>query len=126
MTNFYLFLLFYAVLTGFGYGLIYMLPLKSAWSFFPGRKGTVGGLILSSHSFGAIWWSYYTATTMNPLNEVPNLYINIGNSLEALYTPTSGPALNVAYTLRMVFLIELVLLIFGLILIHKKEVIRFK
>jgi hypothetical protein len=35
MTDFYSFLIFYAVLTGLGYGLIYMISLKSAWSFFP-------------------------------------------------------------------------------------------
>lgn len=75
MTNFYFFLLFYAILTGLGYGIIYMLPLKSAWSFFPNRKGTIGGLILASHSFGAIGWSFFTADSMNPLNETPSLHI---------------------------------------------------
>lgn len=95
MESFYSFLLFYAVFTGLGYGIIYMLPLKSAWSFFPGKKGTIGGLILASHSFGAIGWSFYTATYINPFNESPSLYINVGNTLEVLYSPDSGPVKNV-------------------------------
>ncbi len=86
MTDFYLFLLFYGILTGLGYGLIYMLPLKMAWSFFPNKKGTIGGLILASHSFGAIGWSFFTATSINPMNEAPNMYVNVGNTIEFLYS----------------------------------------
>jgi MFS family permease len=95
MQDFYWFLLFYAVLTGIGYGIIYMLPLKSAWSFFPGRKGTIGGLILASHSFGAIGWSFFTATYINPYNEAPSLFINVGSTMEVLYNDQSGPVKNV-------------------------------
>jgi hypothetical protein len=91
MTDFYYFLLFYAVLTGVGYGLIYFLPLKSAWGFFPKKKGTIGGLILASHSFGAIGWSFFTATSINPLNEAPNLQITVGNTVELLFGEGTGP-----------------------------------
>ena len=121
ITSFYLFLIFYAVLTGIGYGIIYMLPLKSAWSFFPERKGMVGGLILASHSFGAIGWSFFTAKIINPNNEAPNLYINVGNSLNVLYSPDSDPVMNVSYMLRTVFAIELTLFIFAVILMNKKK-----
>jgi hypothetical protein len=123
MTDFYLFLLFYAILTGVGYGLIYMIPLKSAWSFFPGRKGTVGGLILASHSFAAIGWSFFTAKSMNPLDEVPNLYLNVGNSLEVLYAPQSGPVQNVQSTIRAVFFVEVALFTAAVILMNKKKVV---
>ena len=60
MTDFYLFLLFYSIMAGLGYGIIYMLPLKNAWMFFPEKKGMVGGLILASHSFAAIGWTFFT------------------------------------------------------------------
>jgi hypothetical protein len=120
MTNFYLFLLCYAVLTGLGYGLIYMLPLKGAWSFFPNKKGTIGGLILASHSFAAIGWSFFTATSMNPGNETPSLYIQMGSSNDLLFSPMSEPVKNVASTFRMVFFIELTLFIFAVILMNKK------
>jgi MFS family permease len=55
-TNYYLFLLSYAVVGGIGYGIIYMLPLKNAYLFFPKKKGLVGGMILSCASAGAMVW----------------------------------------------------------------------
>lgn len=60
MTNFYVFMLFYSILAGVGYGIIYILPLKNAWLFFPNKKGMVGGIILASHSFAAIGWTFLT------------------------------------------------------------------
>jgi MFS family permease len=125
MTDFYYFLLFYAVLTGVGYGLVYFLPLKSAWSFFPTKKGTIGGLILASHSFGAIGWSFYTATSINPLNEAPTLNINVGNTQEILFSAESGPVKNVAGTLQKVFFVELALFLIALIMMQKKKVVQF-
>jgi len=125
MTDFYYFLLFYAVLTGVGYGLVYFLPLKSAWSFFPTKKGTIGGLILASHSFGAIGWSFYTATSINPLNEAPTLNINVGNTQEILFSAESGPVKNVASTLQKVFFVELALFLIALIMMQKKKVVQF-
>lgn len=125
MTDFYYFLLFYAVLTGVGYGLVYFLPLKSAWSFFPTKKGTIGGLILASHSFGAIGWSFYTATSINPLNEAPTLNINVGNTQEILFSAESGPVKNVSSTLQKVFFVELGLFLIALIMMQKKKVVQF-
>ena len=125
MTDFYYFLLFYAVLTGVGYGLVYFLPLKSAWSFFPTKKGTIGGLILASHSFGAIGWSFYTATSINPLNEAPTLNINVGNTQEILFSAESGPVKNVASTLQKVFFVELALFVIAMIMMQKKKVVQF-
>lgn len=125
MQDFYLFLVFYAVLTGIGYGIVYMLPLKSAWSFFPGKKGTIGGLILASHSFGAIGWSFFTATYINPHNEAPSLFINVGSTMEVLYNEQSGPVKNVKGMLQTVFLVELVIFLSALILMNKKKVIKF-
>lgn len=95
MTNFYLFVLFYAVFAGMGYGIIYILPLKNAWMFFPNKKGMVGGIILASHSFAAIGWTFLTTSLINPDNEMPNLYINVGSSLEVLYSEDSAPARNI-------------------------------
>ena len=123
MTDFYFFLLFYAVLTGVGYGIIYFLPLKSAWSFFPTKKGTIGGLILASHSFGAIGWSFYTAKSINPFNEAPSLHINVGNTQEILFGPESGPVQNVASTLRKVFFVELTLFAVALVMMQKKKTV---
>jgi MFS family permease len=125
MQDFYWFLLFYAALTGIGYGIIYMLPLKSAWSFFPGKKGTIGGLILASHSFGAIGWTFFTATYINPYNEAPSLFINVGTTMEVLYNDQSGPVKNVRGTLQTVFFVELTIFLTAVILMNKKKIIYF-
>lgn len=95
ITNFYIFVLFYSILAGIGYGIIYILPLKNAWLFFPNNKGMVGGIILASHSFAAIGWTFLTTSIINPDNDMPNLYINVGNSLEVLYDKDSDAANNV-------------------------------
>jgi OFA family oxalate/formate antiporter-like MFS transporter len=87
--DYYFFLLFYAFISGMGYGIIYMLPLKNAYSFFPNRKGLIGGIIMASYSFGAILWSQFSAKTINSTNEMPSFYLSIGNSIEILYPPTS-------------------------------------
>lgn len=120
ITNFYVFVLFYSVLAGVGYGIIYILPLKNAWMFFPEKKGMVGGIILASHSFAAIGWTFLTTSLINPDNEMPNLYINVGNSLEVLYSPNSDPAKNVPYCLNMISYLLTFILILAIIFIYKK------
>ena len=125
MVNFYLFLLFYSLFAGIGYGIMYMLPLKNAWQFFPDNKGMVGGIILASHSFGAIGWSFFTANLINPNNEMPNLYLNVGNSLEVLFAPDSKPAHNVKYMFNIVSYIEAILFLGALAFMNKKLSITF-
>ena len=120
MVNFYLFLMFYSICVGIGYGLIYMLPLKNAWQFFPEHKGMVGGIILASHSFAAIGWSFYTTGLVNPHNEIPNYYLNLGNSIELLFGPESSPVTNVKHMLTMVSYIQILLFFSALALINKK------
>lgn len=123
--DFYLFLLFYSVLAGVGYGVIYILPLKNAWLFFPEHKGMVGGVILSSHSFAAIGWTFFTVELINPENQQPNLYVTVGNALEVLYGEDSQPPRNVQHALRVVSLVLLVLLLCALVLIQRKQAVTF-
>ena len=125
MENFYMFLLFYSIIAGIGYGIIYILPLKNAWLFFPDKKGMVGGIILSSHSFAAIGWSFFTVYLINPDNEIPNLYINVGNSLEVLYSADSQPPHNVPYCLEVVSYVLTGLLVMAIILMYKKQTVTF-
>jgi len=75
-------------MAGSGYGLIYMLALKMGWSYFPHKKGMVGGIILASHSFGAIAWTFITVKLVNPNGESPSMFVSVGNSVEVLYSPT--------------------------------------
>ena len=97
-----------------------MLPLKNAWLFFPNNKGMIGGIILSSHSFAAIGWTFLTSLTINPYNDMPNLYLNVGNSLEVLYSPDSVPAQNVKSTLTLVAYILCGLVLVAVVLMQKK------
>lgn len=88
-TNFSTFVLFFSFFVGFGYGILYMLTLKTAWQYFPKRKGMIGGIVLSCYSFGAIAWSFLTALLANPNNDPPNQIVAVGNTFELLYSEDS-------------------------------------
>lgn len=126
MHDFYLFLFFYAILAGVGYGIIYMLPLKNAWLYFPNKKGMVGGIILASHSFAAIGWSFFTSSLINPDNEIPSLYINKGNSLEIMFAPDSAPAQNVKYMLNIVSYIMFGIFFVAVVCMNKPKTVPFE
>lgn len=51
---------------------------------------------------------------------MPNLYINVGNSLEVLYSADTDPARNVPYALTTVSYVLSGMLVFAVILIYKK------
>ena len=124
-TDFRLFLLFYSLLAGLGYGVVYILPLKNAWLFFPEHKGLVGGLILSSHSFAAIGWTFFTVALINPHNEQPNLFLTVGSALEVLYSADSQPPWNVPRALRVVSGVLTGLLLCAVALIHRRQTASF-
>lgn len=52
--NFWIFMLFYSFVLGLGFGLLYMLPIRNAWLFYPHKKGMISGIILCAKSFGSI------------------------------------------------------------------------
>lgn len=56
---------------------------------------------------------------------MPNLYINVGNSLEVLYGEDSDPAKNMPYAINIISAIMAVLLILAVALIFKKKTITF-
>ena len=114
-------MLFYAVLIGFSFGLLYILPLKLAYAYFPDKKGLAGGLILAAGSIGSILWSFITVELVNPNNVIPSLYLNVGNSLEVLYGPQQEPIQNVTYMLKVMSYIFFVILSTATLLINKKE-----
>ncbi len=70
-----LFLALQAIINASGVGLIYMLPVRNAWLFYPRKKGMVSGMILMCYSLGAMLWSYVTLKLANPDNILPNLRI---------------------------------------------------
>ena len=75
VTSFRWFFFLYAIVSGIGYGGVYMLPIRNAWLFFPFKKGMVSGIILSSYSIGAILWIFLSTSLANPRNLTPSLVI---------------------------------------------------
>ena len=93
--NYLLFFVLYAFMVGCGFGLIYMLPLKIAWLYYPKKKGMISGLILSCYSVGAIIWIIITTSIANPNNQTADLIIVNGDDHEKLYGPDSDVVKNV-------------------------------
>ena len=57
--DFNMFLLSYGLLSGIGYGMLYISPLKLAWAYFPTKKGAVSGTISAFLSLGSIFFVFY-------------------------------------------------------------------
>lgn len=56
---------------------------------------------------------------------MPNLYINVGNSLEVMYSPDSGPAHNIKYAISIVSYCLAGLLVLAIIFMYKKKTMSF-
>ena len=80
---------FYSFVLGLGFGLVYMLPIRNAWLFFPEKKGTVSGIILCAKSLGAVCWSELAAFLANPKGLKPTLNVVNGLDHEKIYAPGS-------------------------------------
>lgn len=119
--NFFLFAALYSILLGFGFGLIYMLPLRNAWLFYPNKKGMVSGIILSCYSIGAIIWSFLSTAVANPNNDPTTLVVPVGNNFEKLFDPDSDVANNVPHMLRVLSYVFMVLSVLATLLITKKS-----
>lgn len=101
VTSFPLFFFLYACVLGFGFGLMYMLPIKNAWLFFPEKKGMISGIILSCYSLGAIAWSFLTMFLANP-NNVKSIAVPNGNTIDHLYMSDSEVVHNVPQMFRVI------------------------
>lgn len=71
VTNASLFIFLYAVVMGLSFGLLYMPGLKNSWQYFPSKKGLISGIVISSFSVGAIFWTLLTKAVANPNDELP-------------------------------------------------------
>lgn len=118
--NFPIFAMIYVLVMGFGFGLIYMLPIRNAWLFYPNKKGMVSGIILCSYSIGAICWSFLSTALANPNNDPTTIKIKNGISYEKLFDPDSEVSQNTPGMLRTLSYIFLTLAFFSTLLITKK------
>ena len=80
-----MFILWYSVVAGVGFGLNYNLPLKVAWSYFPKHQTLVSGIILSCYSINAIIACTISTQIVNPDNAPPEVKVHIGHSVESFY-----------------------------------------
>jgi len=69
------FVLVYSLMSGFGIGIIFFLPIACAWSYFPTIKPLVAGSILSWCSLSSILYIYLSRQVLNPLMEHPTIEI---------------------------------------------------
>jgi MFS family permease len=120
ITNFYLFVFFYAVVVGLGFGLLYMVSLRNAWQFFPSKKGMLSGMIMSCYSFGAILWVLLTKAIANPDNIKPTEIVQVEEKIEKFYSADSEVVKNVPFMLQMLALIYGIMLVFATLLINKR------
>lgn len=72
MINWYLFVLFYAVLYPVGMGLVYYVPMICCWEWFPENKGLVSGLIVGGFGFGAFIFGFLSTALANPDHDNPD------------------------------------------------------
>jgi MFS family permease len=93
--NYYLFIFMYAVVLGFGFGVLYMVSLRNAWQFFPNKKGMLSGLIMSFYSVGAIVWVLITKSIANPNNLKPDDHQQFGDVTEDFFSQNSPVVANV-------------------------------
>jgi len=69
MTNFWLFLFFYAAVSTLGLGISYLIPMISCWDYFPERKGLITGIMVSSYGLSSFVNNALSTLTVNPNNE---------------------------------------------------------
>lgn len=119
--NFALFAVLYSFIMGFGFGIIYMLPIRNAWLFYPDRKGMISGIILSCYSVGAIAWSFLSTYLANPNNDPTTIKIEVGNAHEKLFDPYSEVAENVPNMLRVLSYCFFSMAVLSTLLITKKR-----
>jgi hypothetical protein len=65
-TNFYVFLLFYGILQGIGAAMLYVLPVKTCWGYYPNRKGIVSGIIIGVFGLGSFTFNMISSKLINP------------------------------------------------------------
>jgi OFA family oxalate/formate antiporter-like MFS transporter len=58
----------YGLIAGIVIGFIYIYPIAHCYTFFPHRKSTVSGFIISASGVGTLIFSFMAYMTINPTN----------------------------------------------------------
>lgn len=68
-----MFMMFYAFCNGIGSGICYFIPLVCAWEFFPHKKGTLTGVMISAYGFGSFVFAQVSRAIVNPNGVNPTI-----------------------------------------------------
>ena len=68
MKSFAGYCIFYGAFFGFSIGIAYLVPFKNCYSYFPDRKGMVGGVCMMGYGFGAVIYNQIFLKIVNPDN----------------------------------------------------------
>jgi MFS family permease len=69
--NFYSFLVCFCCGFGVTNGMIYILPVNTAWAYFPDNIGLASGIVISGFGFGAFFFNFISTAIANPWNDKP-------------------------------------------------------
>ena len=58
----------YGLMAGFVIGVIYIYPVAHCYSFYPHRRSTINGIIISASGIGTLIFAYMAYNTINPNN----------------------------------------------------------
>jgi OFA family oxalate/formate antiporter-like MFS transporter len=58
----------YGLIAGIAIGFIYVYPIAHCFTFFPHRKSTVSGFIISASGVGTVIFAFIAYHTINPKN----------------------------------------------------------
>lgn len=74
--NFYLFMFLFGALQGFGASILYVLPVKICWEYFPNIKGVVSGIIIGFYGLGSFSFNLIGSHFINPdgINKTNGFY----------------------------------------------------
>lgn len=68
MTHLWSFILLYGGLFGFSVGIIYMLPFKNSYAYYPHRKGMCAGISMAGYGLGSFFYNQIFLFLVNPNN----------------------------------------------------------
>lgn len=120
VTSFEIFLFLYAGCYGVGYGLVYIVHMKLAWTFFPEKKGMMSGLILMFYSIGAFLFIQLTSFIANPDNEKATVIVKQGKDIQYFYALDSNVVKRVPFMLQTISIVFVFLIVSAVFLTNGK------
>lgn len=113
MATFSGFLCVYAFSAGVGIGIIWVLPVACAWSYFPEYRAPVAGSIFSWLGISTIFWSHIANHTVNPTGEAGTIVHDSGRGIEVYFAPDSPQVKALPSLCKEFAVLSLLIMMFG-------------